>query len=102
PQLINRLKSALNAIRNLPLSMKEIKLALGSIAAKRLTRAFALEYCVLGKNSVLYEEAEICNNLGKKENIVIGNNSHIRGQLLTFGHGGKIVIGDYCYVGRHS
>lgn len=58
--------------------------------------------CILGKSSVLHKEAEIINNLGDKRKIVIGNNSHIRGQLLTFGHGGSIEIGDYCYVGRNT
>lgn len=58
--------------------------------------------CVLGKNSVLYGEAEIVNNYGDKNRILIGDNCHIRGQLLTFGHGGKILMGDYCYVGRNT
>lgn len=58
--------------------------------------------CVMGENSVLYGEAEIINNLGDKKRIKIDHDSHIRGQLLTFGHGGNISIGDYCYVGRNT
>jgi len=58
--------------------------------------------CVLGKNSVIYPESEIINNLGDATQINIGMSSHIRGQLLTFGHGGKITIGDYCYIGRNT
>ena len=34
-----------------------------------------------------------------KSAIQIGENSHIRAHLQTFGHGGKIIIGDYCYIG---
>jgi acetyltransferase-like isoleucine patch superfamily enzyme/ubiquinone/menaquinone biosynthesis C-methylase UbiE len=60
------------------------------------------EKCVVGKSTVLYEEAEIFNSLGDKKRITIGDNSHIRGQLLIFGHGGQITIGDYCYVGRNT
>jgi acetyltransferase-like isoleucine patch superfamily enzyme len=33
---------------------------------------------------------------------VIGSGSHIRGELLTFGHGGKIELGSYCYVGENT
>jgi len=63
-------------------------------------RLFSL--CIVGQSSVLYDEAEIINNFGIRERIIIGNNTHIRGQLLTFGHGGSIIIGDYCYVGRNT
>jgi acetyltransferase-like isoleucine patch superfamily enzyme len=34
--------------------------------------------------------------------IAIGAHTHIKGELLTFGHGGRITIGDYCYVGEHT
>jgi acetyltransferase-like isoleucine patch superfamily enzyme len=34
--------------------------------------------------------------------IKIGAYTHIKGELLTFGHGGRIIIGDYCYVGEQS
>lgn len=66
---------------------------------------FKLRYsprCIIGRNSFLYKEAEIINNIGDRKKITIGDNSHIRGQLLTFGHGGNINIGDYCYVGRNT
>ncbi len=58
--------------------------------------------CIVDKSAILYKEAEIINNVGEKNKIIIGKNSHIRGQLLTFGHGGDISIGDYCYVGRNT
>lgn len=58
--------------------------------------------CILGKNSTFYRETKIYNCIGNKNDIIIGNNTHIKGELLTFGHGGKIVIGDYCYVGKNS
>jgi acetyltransferase-like isoleucine patch superfamily enzyme len=50
----------------------------------------------------IYPSARIVNNRGGKGAIRIGAFSHIRGELLTFGHGGEILIGDYCYVGEGS
>ena len=37
-----------------------------------------------------------------RDSISVGSNTHIRGQLLTFGHGGRITMGNYCYLGDNS
>ena len=37
-----------------------------------------------------------------RDSISVGPNTHIRGQLFTFGHGGRIRMGSYCYVGDNS
>ena len=58
--------------------------------------------CQLGIGASLMPEAEINNFSGGPEQISIGKNSHIRGRLLTYGHGGRISIGDWCYVGVRS
>jgi acetyltransferase-like isoleucine patch superfamily enzyme len=50
---------------------------------------------------VLYPEGRILNN-GGRSSIRIGRNTHIRGELLTFGHGGRISIGEYCYIGEQT
>lgn len=60
------------------------------------------KYYVIGKGSVLHPEAEIVNNLRDKSRILIGDNVHVRGQILTFAHGGKVQIGSYCYIGRNT
>ncbi len=60
------------------------------------------KFYIIGDSSVLYDESEVTNHLQIKENIVIGNNTHIRGQLVVFGHGGKISVGDYCYIGHDT
>lgn len=40
-------------------------------------------------------------NMGKNDSdIMIGRNSIVRGELLRFAHGGRITIGEYCYVGE--
>lgn len=59
-------------------------------------------HCVSHPTSRIYAYDCISNILGDPEAIRIGAYSHIRGELLTFGHGGSILIGDYCYVGANS
>lgn len=56
--------------------------------------------CILGANSKIHAEARIENLLNKQEAIQFGENGHIRGRILTFPSGGKIKIGDYCYIGE--
>jgi acetyltransferase-like isoleucine patch superfamily enzyme len=34
------------------------------------------------------------------ERIIIGAHTHVRGELMVFAHGGRISIGDYCYIGE--
>lgn len=60
------------------------------------------KYCAIGKNTVLYKTATIINNFGDINSIKIGASSYIKGELLTFGHGGQITLGDYCFVGDDS
>lgn len=50
----------------------------------------------------LYSTARILNNSKVKNAISIGEYSHIRGELMTFGHGGLIRVGQYCYVGHDT
>lgn len=59
-------------------------------------------YYETGMGVCLHRESEIFNNRDDQRAIRIGDHTHIRGQLMTFGHGGEIVIGKYCYVGRNS
>lgn len=44
----------------------------------------------------------LANNRHEPDSITVGAGTHIRGQLLTFGHGGHITMGSYCYVGDNS
>lgn len=52
--------------------------------------------------AVLYDTARILNSIPDSSAINIGAHTHIRGELMTFGHGGRITVGDYCYVGDNS
>jgi acetyltransferase-like isoleucine patch superfamily enzyme len=58
------------------------------------------KYCIIGKHSKLYQQCRVINMLGDKNAITIGNSSHVLGELLVFAHGGKIKIGDDCYIGE--
>lgn len=58
--------------------------------------------CVLGDGAALGPEATVDNLGGVRDNIRIGAHSFVRGRLLTYGHGGRIDIGDWCYVGVRS
>lgn len=54
---------------------------------------------VCDKTTQIYESAKIFNYFGDINSIKIGAFTHVRGELLTFAHGGEIRIGDYCYIG---
>lgn len=57
---------------------------------------------VLQASVQISKEASIENLQGNPACITIGKNSYIRGRLLTYAHGGKISIGDDCYIGVRS
>lgn len=61
-----------------------------------------LSQVVIDQKSKFYEEAGVNNLQENKEKISIGKNTHIRGNLQVFEQGGRIDIGDFCYVGENS
>ncbi|SDN36427.1 DapH/DapD/GlmU-related protein [Afipia sp. GAS231] len=56
--------------------------------------------CVMHEDAVLAWSARIRNIRGESRAIVVGRHTRIRGELLTFAHGGEITIGEWCYVGE--
>ena len=44
----------------------------------------------------------IWNLQNKPELIEVGNNSFVEGELQVFGYGGKVKIGENCYIGRNT
>jgi acetyltransferase-like isoleucine patch superfamily enzyme len=56
----------------------------------------------IGCNSKLYPECRVINYSNQKDLIEIGENSHIRGDLVIFNYGGKIVIGNNSFLGEGS
>lgn len=77
----------------------------GALLESKLTE-YAIEKCkknsVSGQDSEFSGAARVINPSGKKENILIGESSHIYGELLVFGYGGKIRIGSFSFVGENS
>ncbi|HJP68861.1 MAG TPA: acyltransferase [Sphingomicrobium sp.] len=58
--------------------------------------------CRLEDDAVLAPSARIRNIFGDSDRIHVGCNSRVRGELLTFRHGGRIRIGTWCYVGEDT
>ncbi len=56
--------------------------------------------CMLGRTARLDSRARIRNIRGDNGCIRIGEHSYIAGELLLFAHGGRIRLGEWCYVGE--
>ena len=56
----------------------------------------------LGAGSSLSASARILNPLSDPERIRIGANCRVEGELFVFAHGGRINMGDWCYVGPNT
>lgn len=53
-------------------------------------------------SAVIHPEAIIQNLSNQPERITVGKETHIRGMLLVYRHGGSITIGDHCFLGPQS
>lgn len=58
--------------------------------------------CVAPTTAVFYPGAAVVNNLRDAQAIRVGEHCHIKGELLTFGNGGRIVMGDDGFLGEQS
>lgn len=67
-----------------------------------LKRLLGRATCEMGHSTRLFQSSRIRNNRGINRCIRIGNYSLIKGELLIFGHGGEINIGEWCYIGEGS
>lgn len=57
---------------------------------------------MLAPDAILAPESSVENFVGDPSRIRVGSRSVIRGRLLTYGHGGSIAIGRWCYLGVRS
>ena len=55
--------------------------------------------CETGESTRLLPSARIYNIGGPTSRISIGRHSMVAGELLVFPHGGRIVVGDWCFIG---
>jgi acetyltransferase-like isoleucine patch superfamily enzyme len=62
----------------------------------------AFNAMVTNNGATFYPEAEVINISGDKAKIVIGNNTHIRAELLVYAYAKILRIGNDCYVGKGS
>ncbi len=56
----------------------------------------------IGENVFFYLESNISNFQNNPKSIIIGSNSHIRGEIVVFPSGGYVQIGNNCFVGENS
>ena len=56
----------------------------------------------LAPTATIGPEGTIENYFADPHSVMVGDNSYLRGRLLTYGHGGRITIGDWCYLGVRS
>ncbi|WP_352918714.1 DapH/DapD/GlmU-related protein [Mesorhizobium sp. M1182] len=57
--------------------------------------------CEAASSAVLFPQSRIANHRAPTD-IQIGKETRVLGELLTFGHGGKVSIGDHCYIGENT
>jgi acetyltransferase-like isoleucine patch superfamily enzyme len=90
-------------LRAIKLLFETLKSSLTEKMPYEQSRMKALrELAQIADSTVFSDQAEIENTLGDKNAITVGEHSYVRGHLLTFGHGGRIAIGDWCYVGART
>jgi acetyltransferase-like isoleucine patch superfamily enzyme len=56
--------------------------------------------CVSHESVVFHSTFSLNNNQNDKNVISIGAQTHIKGELMVFTHGGEISIGKYCFIGE--
>lgn len=58
--------------------------------------------CRLDPTAVLTHEAVVENFHGGEQNVTVGAHTHCRNRFITYGHGGRITVGDWTYIGLGS
>lgn len=77
-------------------------MSIESIFRRVYNRLWRPQYATLGKGAVIHSCGQISNPNRSVEDIVIGDNTHVQGLLFLLGHGGRIQIGRYSFVGENT
>lgn len=89
--------------KNLLISL--VRLTKIHLIIKKVTEVEAVATCnkqVVNRGGTFLPEAAVNNLSNNPENINIGKGTMIRGTLVLFSYGGKITIGNNCYVGKNA
>lgn len=65
----------------------------------QIRRLLGRPTCVMHPEARLHARARIINIGDRSELISIGRSAIVEGELLVFPHGGRISVGDWCYIG---
>lgn len=84
-------------VKNNPYILKNIVADIDDLNQQKIK--IDLSLITIGNTSKLFKETTIHNCAGDKTKIIIGNGTHIQGELLVQKYGGQINIGHNCYVG---
>jgi len=59
------------------------------------------KYAIIDPTARIWDMGTIYNNR-EQSCIRIGYKTLFKGEVMTFKHGGEIIIGDYCFIGDHT
>lgn len=98
---LNQLHAKIAALEHADAGLVELQARLLELEQKNHS-ANAQDYSAVATihpSSTIGAEGGVENTLGDPARVRVGQNCYLRGRLLTYGHGGDISIGDWCYMG---
>ena len=72
------------------------------LGLQRLRKLKTHNKCIIDVTSSISKEGVVDNLQDTPSSVVLGAHTHCRGRLLVYAHSGRIVIGDWCYLGLRS
>jgi acetyltransferase-like isoleucine patch superfamily enzyme len=88
--------------RGLKSRLAGLMVARGSGFRAAASRESTADLCNADRTAVFHATARVHTQGLEKERITVGAYTHVRGELTLFGHGGRISLGEYCYVGEQT
>ncbi|MBU1325367.1 MAG: acyltransferase [Alphaproteobacteria bacterium] len=67
-----------------------------------LRRAISRSCCIQNDGARILRSARILNAQQIPSKIKIGSNSIVAGELFVFAHGGRIIVGSWCFIGEFA
>jgi len=72
------------------------------IIKQRYWNLYQSDQCIRGGDTFFFLSSAVNNMSGNLENIQLGKSCKIRGELVVYPYSGRIIMGDYCYLGEGS